>query len=182
MTRTITDASNALKNFVKKQTRSNIPFWGRVVEINTDENTCNVEPIDGNPIYYDVLMTPSPDNITHGLIQIPEIGSFVLCGSSVNENDVYILMFGELAEIVLMVTNNIKLNGDKYSTIKGESLQEQLNILQNKVDLIINAIKNAVPATDNSGEALQTSMVAILQLAKDADFSNILNKRVRHGE
>lgn len=57
----------------------------------------------------------------------------------------------------------------------GDTLKTQLNALQTKVDLIITAIENGIPAAGSSdgGTAYQATMKVILQAAQDADFGEI---------
>lgn len=67
----------------------------------------------------------------------------------------------------------ITLNSGSESMLLGDATQEQLDILQKKVDLIINAIENGVPIPQDGGVGYQNSMKAILSARRDADFSGI---------
>lgn len=71
--------------------------------------------------------------------------------------------------------NKVYVNGGKEPLLLGDTTQQQLEILQNKVDLIIDAISNGVPASGSAdgGTAYKASMVEILSAAIDADFDSI---------
>jgi len=67
----------------------------------------------------------------------------------------------------------VKLGTGDEPILKGDSSVTQLDTLQAKVDLIIDAIKNGTIGSSDGGAAYKSSMVLILEAAIDADFSNI---------
>ena len=61
--------------------------------------------------------------------------------------------------------------------VLGETLKDQLNRLQQKVDLIYSAIENGLTSAGDGGAAYKASMVGILSAKQDADFSSINSEK-----
>jgi hypothetical protein len=183
MSNEIEKARQALRSMMAKEAQRFITFVAKVEAVDINKGTCQVEPVDGNPSYYGVRLVPSVDNVVDGVVPVPKVGSFVICGKLENENDVFVMVPGEVTKYIIKCSDGgvIELNGNGFSMVKGETLQTELNKLKATVQLILNAINSAVPVVDNSGAGLQTSMKAIIASAQDSDFGSILNNKVKHG-
>lgn len=95
-----------------------------------------------------------------------------------SEVDEYGLTIGEST---LTVTDGLwEFNGGELGGItKAQELKTQLDKLSARVDGIINAIENGVPAPTDGGLAYQTTMKVILATLIDVeDFSNIENEKI----
>jgi len=80
---------------------------------------------------------------------------------------------GEKLSKIYLKDGKIILNEGTEPMLLGNTTQEQLDILQAKVDLIINAIENGVAIPQDGGEGYQNTMKVILSSKQDADFSGI---------
>lgn len=80
---------------------------------------------------------------------------------------------GEKLSKIYLKDGKIILNEGTEPMLLGNTTQEQLDILQAKVDLIINAIENGVAFPNDGGESYQNTMKIILSSKQDADFSGI---------
>ena len=80
---------------------------------------------------------------------------------------------GEKLSKIYLKDGKIILNEGAEPMLLGSITQQQLDILQSKVDLIINAIENGVPIPQDGGLGYQNSMKIILSTKQDADFSGI---------
>lgn len=179
----IEQARQAFSKFVENRSRKLITFEGNVDAVNESEGTCDVQPTDGSPMYFDVRIVASTDNVVDGIVAIPKVGSVVLCGRFENENNVFIQKTSELSKLILKCSDSgvIEMNGNKYSVIKGETAKTELEKLQAKVDLIINAITTSAVQSGDGGAVYKTNMTLALNAKVDADFTDILNKEVKHG-
>ena len=114
------------------------------------------------------------EDVKKCLLIIPKVNSYVLIGRIEGSDAWYLQQTTEVDEI--------HLAGKKYKSVNGETLQTQLNKLQAKVDLIINAITSSAVTTGDGGLAFKSNMAAVLSAAIDADFSQILNDKILHGD
>ncbi len=80
---------------------------------------------------------------------------------------------GKKLSKIYLKDGKISLNNGGEPMLLGNKTKEQLDKLQAKVDLIINAIENGVPVPQDGGAGYQSSMKAILSSRQDADFSGI---------
>ena len=80
---------------------------------------------------------------------------------------------GEKLSKIYLKDGKIVLNEGVESMLLGDTTQQQLDVLQAKVDLIINAIENGVPIPQDGGVGYQNTMKTILSAKQDADFSGI---------
>jgi hypothetical protein len=87
----------------------------------------------------------------------------------------YISLYSEI--------ETVAIRGDQFGgLIKIEELVENLDKLTARVDGIISAINNGVPAPTDGGAALQLSIKAGLSaITKKEDFTGIENEAIKHG-
>jgi hypothetical protein len=124
----------------------------------------------------DVMLLPPGSDVSKSLLLVPKVGSQIIAGYVKEYNEYLMESMGE--------PESIRLGGTKYSLLKGEDLIEQVKKLQDTVDLIINAIRNALVSTGapDSGATFKANMISILATADSGNFSNLLNETVKHGE
>jgi hypothetical protein len=176
-------ARQALKSMMKKEAQRFITFVAKVESVDVNKGTCQVKPVDDNPSYYGVRLVPSVDNVVDGVVPVPKIGSFVICGKLENENDVFVMIPGEVTKYIIKCSDGgvIELNGNGFSMVKGETLQSEVNKLRNDLNELIakyNAHTHILTLSTGTGTAAPTLTNAI---QTSADFSQILNNKVKHG-
>ena len=130
--------------------------------------------VDRLSIEDDVYLTAFDNTETEALLIIPKINSSVIISKVLTTDDYRVTGWTEVEAIHFM--------GKQFSIVKGENLQEELNKLKATVDLIITAIKNGAIVGGDGGASFKTSMVTALSIpAPQADFSVILNTKIKHG-
>ena len=66
-------------------------FIGQVEKLDKSNYTCDVAPVDGSPIHFDVRYKATIDEDGEGVIFHPAEKSFVICGIlENNENSVFV--------------------------------------------------------------------------------------------
>lgn len=101
-----------------------------------------------------------------------------------NEGDVAV--YSESGNFIICRNDDegtIELNGtENGGLIKVEELKKQLDIMTERIDGIIDAIKAGKPAVNDGGAALQSTIVTALgTIVQKEDFSEIANEKVLHG-
>jgi hypothetical protein len=179
----IEKARQALKGMMKKEAQRFVTFVAKVETVDLGQGTCQVLPVDGNPSYYGVRLVPSVDNVVDGVVPVPKIGSFVICGKLENENDVFVMVPGEVTKYIIKCSDGgvIELNGNGSSMVKGETLQTEVNKLKAAVELIKSAISGAAVVPGDGGAAFKTNLISALAAMNSGDFTQILNNKVKHG-
>ena len=100
---------------------------GKVVKGSVDGCYCDVQPVDGALLKKVRLNAfEDPDK---GLLIVPEDDSYVIV-TMLSETDAFVSMFSAIKDIVLNVSGNIKINGEKNGPlITIQELTDQLNEL-----------------------------------------------------
>lgn len=164
-----------LKETLKHMGKRNVvvqTFWATVVSVNWVDKTCDVKDLKAELEVYDVLLGLGSDLVK------PKVNSKCLCGVSENQEAAAFIIYCEEVE-------ERWINGESNGglTITPE-LVTQLAKLTARVDGIIDAINNGVPAGGSSdgGTALLASIVAGLAgIVDKEDFTEIENTKVKHG-
>lgn len=107
-------------------------------------------------------------------LHIPAVGSYVLIGRIEGSDSWYVSATTEVDEIRLM--------GKRYSLVKGEELQTQINKLKAAVELIKSAIAAAGVTAGDGGAVFKSNIMAGLASMDSGDFTQLLNNKVKHGE
>ncbi|MDR0873905.1 MAG: hypothetical protein LBN27_10655 [Prevotellaceae bacterium] len=151
-----------------------------VDSVNESERTIDCTPIDDSAQLLSVDLQALQEK-NKGLVMFPKVGSDVVVGY-LDKNNAVVILTTEIDKITLDITDTITINSGKNGGLCiTPELKTQLDKLTARVDTIIDAINNAVPATDQSGAGLQTTMKAILAtILKKEDFSNIENEKIKH--
>lgn len=130
---------------------------GKVISIDTDKNTCTVQPLADQPEILDVRLS-AIEASTKGQIIIPVLNSFVIVGQTANEQP-HILMFSVIESISTEIQDmSYKLDSEGMKLTKGnndlkeglEALKDALNNLkvmtaqgQSSIPINITEINNA---------------------------------------
>ncbi|MCP4503695.1 MAG: hypothetical protein GY822_27520 [Deltaproteobacteria bacterium] len=163
---------DVIKKAVKDSFGENYSKVCKVTKVDTDLMTCNVQPIDESAPILKVRLiagaTESP------LVCIPKVDSMVVV-TFLNEANAYVAMFSDI--------ETVAIRGDKFGgLIKIEELKKQLDVVTSRIDTVYDAIKNAVPISQDGGVGLQKTMVAKLSTQLETEnFDNIENELVKHG-
>ncbi|WP_420582092.1 hypothetical protein [Reichenbachiella sp.] len=171
MNQKVRDIAQALS----KQRMKLMPtFTATVKEVDEATMTCVVEP-PGQAEIDEVRLKAGIDEVTDGIVEFPTVGSTVLCGIIGQDEDICFV-------IKCSVVDKIVMNG---GSLKGliihDELVAQLTKMTARIDGIIDAIGDGVPAPQDGGSALQATIVAGLAALNDVeDFSNIENDKVKH--
>ncbi|MBQ9435483.1 MAG: hypothetical protein IJU33_05080 [Bacteroidales bacterium] len=101
---------------------------GKVVKGSVDGCYCDVQPVDGALLKKVRLNAfEDPDK---GLLIVPEDDSYVIV-TMLSETDAFVSMFSAIKDIVLNVSGNIKINGEKNGALI--TIQELTDALNNLV-------------------------------------------------
>lgn len=160
----------ALKSITGKQAAACI-LRVTVKEVNKEEKTFTGKSLSEEPDYEDIRCGMG------SIVVYPARGCMALIVHVENrDTDSYLLDCEEIEEIII----NDGKNGGLANT---PELSTQLGKLTARVDGIINAINNGVPASGaaDGGAGLQTSIKTLLvQITDKEDFSGIEDETVKH--
>jgi hypothetical protein len=113
---------------------------GTVTEIDQDNKTCTVKPVDDLPDLLEVRLSAvvSPES---GIVAVPSIGSFVIVGQTAREQP-HILMMSEIDSYQLIANDTIQFNdGENGGLVKVSDLVSKLNAIEDKVNELITNYK-----------------------------------------
>ena len=165
-----------LKDLIRNRAKGDEELYSlpcEVVSIDTD-NLAELKPLNGDPNLLDVHLlagaAESPVLIT------PAAGSVVLA-TFLSKDTAFISLYSEV--------ESVQLRGEQFGgLIKIEELVSQLGKLTARVDGIIDAINNGVPAAgsgDGGTALLNTIKVGLNLIVDKEDFNNMENENVKHG-
>ena len=143
-----------------------------VKSVDTTDNICDCEPIDGSADLLEVRLMAQ--NST-GFLIIPKVNSIVVV-TMINKYTGYVAMFSEVEEI--------QLNGDNYDgLVRIQDLVEKLNNLEDLVnDLVLkyNTHTHATSCLAGAGTAAPTTATetTVLTPTQQVELENIT---VKHG-
>lgn len=180
----------ALTKHHKSLTKIQI-FTGEVKDVDENEFTCDVDPIDG-PTIYQVKLKPSLDNDANGMIVIPEKGSFVNVGIIGNdENNCFVIQYGKIKKVLFvsdktnvefnMTSGDILFNkGNKGGMVIVDELSQEINKISRFIEAFQNVVKSWQPVPNDGGAALKALSSSFVNLPLP-ETSRLENKKVKHG-
>lgn len=156
-------------------------FVAEIKEVNKDENTCTVDPINGDVPCYGVRLNVN----ALGFMLYPSVGSAVLVQKIGNsDNNMLVTMVSEVDEIKLLTKEGkITLNGDEFGgMVKYQELKEELNKVKQFIE-VINAVLDLQVFEPGNGapSALQLAFKSALTGYSSPSFENLTNENVQHG-
>ncbi len=146
-----------------------------VKSVDPDKGLCTVEIEILELEFDDIRLTAfETDDVSKCLLVLPKVGSYILIGRIEGSDNWYVAATTEVDEI--------RLGGKKYSSVNGETLQDEINTLKKDFNDHItdyNAHTHVLALSAGTGTAAPTTTVGT---PSAADFSQILNDKVKHGE
>ena len=144
----------------------------KVISVDKDLNTCDVEPLDGDAELLDVRLTATEENQT-GFIVYPEIDSSVIV-TFIDKDTAFVSMCTETEEILIN-------GGTNGGLINIETLISNLD----KNNLILDAIKRVVSAPiaeagNGAPSSLGTALNSALLSLNVGDFSSMEDEKIKH--
>jgi hypothetical protein len=144
----------------------------KVDSIDSDLNTCEASPIDGDAQLLDVKLTATEGN-QKGFIVIPEVGSNVIV-TFIDKDTSFVSMCTEIESVVFN-------GGSNGGLINIETLISELG----KNNLILEAIKNIVSspipeAGNGAPSALGQALNGAISALEVGDFENMEDESIKH--
>lgn len=183
--------AESIRDLIQKIAKPNMPLPSipcKVLSIDEDSVTCDVEPLNGDAEILGVKLSANEDSDT-GVIIYPKEESIVYViwldsqnalVTLVSEVDKVTINTNELSLVIDDET--IALNGDEFGGIvDAKELKKQCDKNSGAIDSILDAINNGIPVPQDGGSGLQASMKAFIATAESGDFSSIENEKVTHG-
>ena len=143
----------------------------KVISVDKDLNTCDVEPLDGDAGLLDVKLTATEENQT-GLIVYPEIDSSVIV-TFLDKDTAFVSMCTEVEEVVFN-------GGTNGGLINIDTLILGLNKNNAILTALIQGFSTFVPVANDGGAALKTLMVSALSSLQTGDFSAMEDEKFKH--
>lgn len=148
-------------------------FPATVVDVDTIELTCTVQPVDG-PLLYGVRLKAAVNEVTDGMVQIPSVDSSVLCGLIGNDDNTCFVLAVDKVDGVLF---NGGLNG---GLINIQTLITNLNKTNQLVTAIKAALTGWTPVAGDGGAALKAFATAQIGSNVVGDFTAMEDTKVKH--
>ena len=97
------DFINSIRKIVESIPTDSCNIRGKVIAVDEEERTCEVEPLSGDADIPDVRLTASIDTeIVGGIIFIPKLGSSVIVSFlDTSDTEAYVSSFGEVEKVIV---------------------------------------------------------------------------------
>lgn len=167
--------NNSIKEAIRELVKTDDVLYSvlcTVKSVDTTNNICDCEPIDGSADLLEVRLMAQNET---GFLIIPKIDSVVVV-TMINKYTGYVAMFSEVEKIYL--------NGDNYDgLVKIGDLVDKLNNLENKVNSIINTYNTHTHPYVNVSSPATTSPSASLVVGTltPTQQTELENTTVVHG-
>ena len=167
--------NNSIKEAIRELVKTDDVLYSvlcTVKSVDTTNNICDCEPIDGSADLLEVRLMAQNET---GFLIIPKIDSVVVV-TMINKYTGYVAMFSEIQKIYL--------NGDNYDgLVKIGDLVDKLNNLENKVNSIINTYNTHTHPYVNVSSPATTSPSASLVVGTltPTQQTELENTTVVHG-
>lgn len=155
---------------IKKISKSSDEVYAKVcevLEINEDEKTIDVKPIDGTAEIFDVRLQAESE--TGGLVLIPKVGSMVLV-VFLNKNNAAVVNTSEITKYGLKISN-CELSIDK----EGFLLKKENETLKKLMSDLIAAIK-AMSFTLTTPDTINGTTTAMVNIAQFTSVETRFNQ------
>jgi len=185
------EISRMLENLIKKSGTQAFIIEGIVKEIDKDNNTCEVEPLDGGAEYLDVRLSPLTGTKDKGLILYPKKDSNVQI-LKITETESIILATQEIESFGLFVGQSFKMEvdkdgnllyngGDNGGLIIVDKLKEQVDKNSDILQTILTVLQTPINETGNGApSSFQQALNAATQGKQVANLSSITNDKIKH--
>lgn len=104
----------------------------------------------------------------------PQVGSYVtvIDLSAGKLRDLAVIKFGKI--------DSVQLFGGTHPVCYADTLKTELGKMSNRIDTIINALKNSIPVAQDGGAAYKAEICNALQGLSSEDFSDIEDTKIKH--
>lgn len=188
---TVGEVRRMLEQFLDDRAAQVFLLTGKVIAIDQQTATVDVEPLDGSAMYQDVRLMPLAENTPVSLLMYPKKDSLVTI-VKLDEVEAFVLNCQEVERLELEVANQFKMvvdengickfnNGDNGGLIIINKLQQEINKNSQILQTILSVL--AVPVTEAGNglpSVLQQTLNVALQGATTADLSNVTNDKIQH--
>ncbi|MEG3973467.1 hypothetical protein QT970_02460 [Microcoleus sp. herbarium8] len=154
-------------NIIKNISKTGDEVYAKVctvLEVNADEKTVNVKPVDDTAEIYNVRLQAESE--TGGLVLFPKVGSRVLV-VFINKNSAAVVNTSEIEKLELVI-QNVKFEVDQ----EGFLLKKENETLKKLMADLITAIK-ALKFTTNNGPTINIINIADF-IALESRFNQFL--------
>jgi len=148
-------------------------FPATILDVDSDELTCTIQPIDG-PEIFNVRLKAAINGVTDGIVEIPSVGSSVLCGLIGNDDNTCVVLAVDAVDQILINGGN---NG---GLINIQTLITELGKTNDVVNAIKNSLLNWTVVPSDGGAALKTFATTEIGIKVTGDFSAMEDEKVKH--
>jgi hypothetical protein len=144
-----------------------------VLEVDANERTCDVRPINGDADVFGVRLQANLAG-TVGFVMLPTVGSVVVI-TWLNPTTGYVALMSEVDEV--------ELHGSQYGGIvKVAELVDRLNLVEDDINELKQVLSGWTPVAQDGGLALKTAAATWYgQTLVNTQVSDIENDTVKHG-
>ncbi len=160
----------ALKDFLDIHIR--ICFTGKVLSVNEDYNTCEVEH---NDLVYECKLKASADGGSQAFVIYPIVGSYVFCVNENNSKNRYcVLMVDKIDKIVIN-------GGENGGLVIAPNLVDRLNAIENAFNDLLNNYKTHVHTSAAPGSpTTPITPVVTMGTIGTTELGDIENIKIKH--
>ena len=182
-----------LRRFIKQvgQTKT-IPTVsvGIAKNINGENRTCDIQLNDALTLF-NCRLNAIIGNYENNILILPKEGSFVAYALLDDRNtEVLVIGYTEIDKINIKIgdttidisNDKIELNGGLLGgLIKIEELKSQLDKMTQRIDGIMNALRNSPTGSSDGGAAYKTAITtALSSITNKENFGNIEDEKITH--
>lgn len=152
-----------------------------VVSVDMDNRLCDCKAIGGDSDFDvpSVQLMPEPND---GQLIIPKIGSAVRVGIT-QRNEPFVVMFSEIDTVYMVAETLYQFNDGTFGGLtKTQELKTQLDKMNDQLQAVIDSLSGWTAVPNDGGAALKTYFNAQISGKLEADFSEIENSLITHGE
>jgi hypothetical protein len=152
----------------------------RVVSVDSNDRTCEVEPLNGNASLYDVRFQ-AEIGMTEGIYVEPAVDSTVLV-AFINNTQAAVIQYSEVDNIYIDTSGDTIFNGgNNGGMVKVADLVTKLNNIENDLNTVKAAFSGWTPVPNDGGASLKTATAVwaanTLTLTTQNDLKN---DKVKH--
>jgi hypothetical protein len=186
----MSEIAKIIREIVRSETRPEL-FSGVVKSVDTTNNTCAVEPVDGSAIMPDVKLRAVGDSNTSGVVIAPKVGANVIVAKIMGNYNNTVLLLTDVIETVtinstgfkleLSSTGDLKINGgNNGGIVKVSALVQRLNALESELNNLKSILSAWVPAPGDGGAALKIAIASFLQPIQTTTSAPLENNKIQH--
>jgi len=152
-----------------------------VISVDMDNRLCDCKAIGGDSDFDvpSVQLMPEPND---GQLIIPKVGSAVRVGIT-QRNEPFVVMFSEIDTVYMVAESLYQFNDGTFGGLtKTQELKMQLDLMNEQLQAVISSISGWTVVPNDGGAALQSYFGTQIAGKLEADFGDIENPLITHGE